>query len=197
VRWLGGGSGAGKSTVARGLAVSYGVGVYSCDDVMADHARRLSPEQAPLLAAFAAMTMDERWVRRSPQEMLETFHWFAGEGFALILEDLAQRPEPIVVVEGFRVLPHLVRPLLVRPDDAVWLLPTEEFRRRAFTERGSLDSIAGRTGDPARALENLLRRDALFTDRLRGDVGDQGIEVGGGVSPAEATTLVARRFRLF
>src|SRR5260221_118942 len=47
--------------------------------------------------------MDERWVNRSPETMLETFHWFRGEGFGLIVEDLLRcRAEPCVIVEGFR-----------------------------------------------------------------------------------------------
>jgi hypothetical protein len=43
---------------------------------MADHARRMPPDQAPHLSTFAAMTIDERWVARTPQEMLDTFHWW-------------------------------------------------------------------------------------------------------------------------
>ena len=88
VRWLGGGSGAAKSTVARELARRCGVDVYDTDAAMADHARRLDPERAPLLQRFLAMSMDERWVLRDPAEMLETFHWFAGEGFDLVVADL-------------------------------------------------------------------------------------------------------------
>ena len=167
VRWLGGGSGAGKSTVARRLAEDHGLRLVATDELMADHARRLSPDRAPALAAFAAMTMDERWVERKPQEMLATFHWFRGEGFDLIVEDLAALPTNTpVLVEGFRLLPHLVAPLLRAPDQAVWLLPTPGFRRQALEARGGLWAIAGRTRDPDRALANLLERDRLFTARL-------------------------------
>lgn len=168
VRWLGGGSGAGKSTTARRLAAENGWDLYVTDDFMADHARRCPAAEAPSLAAFAAMSMDERWVDRTPAEMLETFHWFRGEGFRCIVEDLlALDPGRTVLAEGFRLLPDLVAPLLGDPTHAVWLLPTPEFRRAAFTSRGGLWAVAGRTGDPPRALENLLARDALFTERLR------------------------------
>ncbi|MEU9229470.1 hypothetical protein AB0D40_34605 [Streptomyces massasporeus] len=116
VYWIGGGSGAGKSTIARRLADRHGWRLYSTDDVMADHARRTTADEAPFLHAFMAMDMDERWVDRSPETMLETFHWFRGEAFGLIVEDLARMPagKP-VVVEGFRLLPHLVEPLLPGP----------------------------------------------------------------------------------
>ena len=88
---------------------------------MADHGRRSSPADSPFMAAFAAMNMDERWVSRSPQTMLETFGWFRGEGFGLIVEDLLRRQAgPGVIAEGFRLLPRLVRrvrqPRLAAPD---------------------------------------------------------------------------------
>ena len=167
VYWIGGGSGAGKSTIARRLAGRAGLHLYSTDDVMADHARRSTPVDSPLLSEFAAMDMDERWVSRSPETMLETFHWFRGEGFGLIVDDLLRLPRDRgVIAEGFRLLPHLVKPLLAMPGHAVWLLPAPEFRRAAFGSRGSLGTIAGKTSDPERALRNLLERDRMFTERL-------------------------------
>jgi hypothetical protein len=170
VYWIGGGSGAGKSTIARRMAAQLGLHLYATDDVMSDHAGRSTPEACPLLSEFKAMDMDERWVHRSPQVMLDTFHWFRGEGFGLIVEDLLRLPTaPGVVVEGFRLLPALVKPLLAVPSHAAWLLPTPEFRRAAIESRGSTWSIAGRTSDPERARRNLAERDRMFTDRLSVD----------------------------
>nr|MDT0663418.1 hypothetical protein [Micromonospora sp. DSM 115978] len=167
VYWIGGGSGAGKSTIARRLAAQHGLRLYATDDVMADHAARSTPESCPNLTEFMAMDMDERWVNRSPEAMLETFHWYRGEGFDLIVEDLLRLPAgPGVIVEGFRLLPYLVKPLLSAPGQAVWLLPTPEFRRTALDSRGSTWQIAGKTSAPELALRNLLDRDRMFTDRL-------------------------------
>jgi hypothetical protein len=170
VCWIGGGSGAGKSTMARRLAAQSGLRYYSTDDAMADHGRRMAPADSPYLNAFARMDMDERWVRRPPDVMLETFHWFRGEGFGLIVDDLLGLPRDRgVIAEGFRLLPHLVQQHLAAPGRAVWLLPTPEFRRAALASRGSLGTIAGKTSDPERALCNLLERDKMFTDRLRAE----------------------------
>lgn len=167
VYWIGGGSGAGKSTIARRVAARHGLRLYATDDVMADHARRCAPGDCPLLAAFAAMDMDQRWLNRPPRTMLETFHWFQGEGFHLIVEDLLRLPtRPGVIVEGFRLLPRLVKPLLADPGHAVWLLPTPAFRQAAFESRGTLWEIARKTTDPPRALANLLERDRMFTEHL-------------------------------
>ena len=177
VYWIGGGSGAGKSTIARRIAARHGLRVYATDDVMADHARWSTHEDSPLLHAFLAMGMDERWVTRPPDAMLETFHWFRGEGFNLIIEDLLHLPrEPGVIVEGFRLLPHLVKPLLAAQSRAVWLLPTPDFRRAVFEGRGGAAwGFIAKTTDPERALRNLLERDRMFTDTLREEMARLGL----------------------
>lgn len=91
VYWIGGGSGAGKSVTARRVAGRHGLAVYATDDAMAGHGTRRRPRQAPLLSRFTAMDMDERWVSRSPAAMLESFPWFQGELFGLIVDDLLER----------------------------------------------------------------------------------------------------------
>src|SRR5690349_3521052 len=92
VYWSGGESGAGKSTIARRLAGQHGLGMYTTDDAMPDPGGRFRPQDAPLLSRFKAMDMDERWVNRSPDTMLASFHWFQGELFSLIVEDLLRLP---------------------------------------------------------------------------------------------------------
>jgi len=134
---------------------------------MSEHDGRFLPPDAPLLSRFKAMDMDDRWVNQSPETMLESFHWFQGELFGLIVEDLLSLPaEPGLIAEGFRLLPRLVKPLLGQPGHAVWLLPTPGFRRAAFASRGALWQIAGQTSDPQKALRNLLERDRMFTELL-------------------------------
>jgi hypothetical protein len=145
VYWIGGASGAGKSTIARRLVDKHGLRLYSTDEAMGDHAHRWLPEDCPNLTEFVKMSMDQRWVDRSPQTMLETFHWFLGEGFDLIVEDLlALPPDQGVIAEGFRLLPHLVKPLLHDPSRCVWLIPTPEFRLVAF------EAAAPRGASPTR-----------------------------------------------
>lgn len=201
VYWIGGGSGGGKSTIARRVAAEHGLQLYVTDDVMADHAKRSTSEDCPLLHQFMAMDMDERWVNRSPKEMFETFHWFRGEGFSMILEDILRLPtEPGVIVDGFRLLPHLVKPLLTVPSHAVWLLPTPEFRQAVFDSRGGPQwGFIAKTGDPERALRNLLERDAMFTQRLEEEARSLGlstIEVDPTLTVDELAGRVAKAFGL-
>jgi 2-phosphoglycerate kinase len=196
VHWLGGGSGAGKSTIARRLAAEYGLSVYATDDVMRDHARRSTPEDAPQLARFMGMDVDERWVNDSPDTMVDSFHWYRGEAFGLIVEDLLRLPaESGVIAEGFRLLPHLVEPLLGAPPRAAWLLPTPRFRWTAFESRGTAWDIPRRTSDPERAQRNLLERDRMFTDRLAAEterLGLPAIQVDTGMSEDELAVRVAK-----
>lgn len=200
VYWLGGGSGAGKSTIAGQLAKQHGLELYATDKAMGDHAARSSAEGAPQLSRFAAMDMDERWVNRSPESMLETFHWFLGEGFGLILADLLRLPPGRkVIVEGFRLLPALVEPVLALPSQAVWLLPTPDFRRAAFDSRGSSWDIPNKTSDPVKAMYNLHERDRLFTERLRHETARlslQSIEVDTSVTETELLARVTTSFEL-
>ncbi|MDX3383278.1 hypothetical protein PV682_17655 [Streptomyces niveiscabiei] len=173
VYWIGGSPGAGKSTIARGLAVRQGLRLYVTDDTMPDHAERTTPRQAPFLHEFMAMSMDERWVDRSPRTMFETFHWYRGEGFGLIVEDLLRLPrDRPVIVEGFRLLPHLVHPLLPAAHHAVWLLPTPAFREAAVSGRSAPgEGFVWRTSDPEKAARNLAERDAMFVERLEEETG--------------------------
>lgn len=191
VRWLGGGSGAGKSTIARQLARTYGLRLYGCDTTISAHAAQLHPAESPLLQTFLAMDMDERWVNRPPDVMLRTFPWFAGEGFNLILDDLLTLPqEPPILAEGFRLLPRLVAPLLNAQRQAVWLAPAPAFRIAAFERRGFTWEIPNKTSQPGRALSNLLMRDQLFTEQVVAEASALGLDVIGvdGAHSAEAMT---------
>jgi hypothetical protein len=200
VLWIGGGSAAGKSTIAHRLADQYGLRVYATDDAMSRHAAALSVDRAPQLARFRSMTMDQRWLDRSPEVMADTFPWFCGEGFDLVVNDLLQMPvTPPVVAEGFRLLPHLVAQLLPDIRHAVWLLPTPAFRRAALESRGTTWDIASRTSEPERALDNLLARDRLFTARLGVEarrLGLQVVDVDVGVTHDELVTHVASLLHL-
>jgi cytidylate kinase len=201
VYWIGGGSCAGKSSIARRIADQHGLLLYATDDVMAPHARRSKPENCPLLHQFMSMGPDDRWVNRSPATMLDTFPWFRGEGFHLIIEDLLRIPNHLrVIAEGFRLLPYLVKPLLPASDHAVWLLPSPEFRQAAIERRGDRTSgFLAKTSNPERALQNLLERDRMFTDRLRKEVEElelRAIQVNAAMAEEDSANLVAKIFGL-
>ena len=96
---------------------------------MADHARRSSADECPLLHQFMAMGLDERWVNRSPQVMFETFHWFQGEGFNLIVEDVLDMPRE----QAF------VSPSSLRGSDQSYL--TEALPRIDYNDKSKLFDV--------------------------------------------------------
>ena len=103
-------------------------------------------------------------------------------------------------MEGFRLLPRLVRPLLAVRSRAVWLLPTPDFRKAVLESRGgSAWGFLSRTTDPERALRNLLERDRMFTDILREEMaqlGLRGIEVDITTTEDELAKRVTDEFGL-
>jgi len=114
---VGGAQGAGKSTAARALAHHKGLRLYFVDAFTYSHAERAETGSYPAMRAFAAKTMDERWLHPEPEEMVDSFVKYSRDRFRMILDDLRGLPtEPAIVAEGPQLLPELVGPLLRRPD---------------------------------------------------------------------------------
>ena len=87
VRWIGGGTGAGKTTVAKAIAERHGLERYDYDWHDArDHSDRTRVDRHPNRAAFLAMSMDERWVLRSPARMAEMEVLEFRERFGMVLQ---------------------------------------------------------------------------------------------------------------
>jgi hypothetical protein len=129
-----------------------------------------------------------------------SFHAFHGECLNLVIEDVLALPDDTtVLVEGFSLLPRLIAPLLGRREQAIWLLPSTAFRRAAFDARGSTWVIPNKTSDPQRALENLLARDALFTEELRVQTAAfqlPSIDVDGSLTIEDSVALVGHALGL-
>lgn len=195
VLWIGGGTGAGKSSVAVALAARYRLERYNWHDARG-HATRSRLDRHPVRAALMAMSLDEQWVSRSPDEMAETTILFFAERFERVLEDLLALPQSRpIVAEGFGLLPELVSTVIAGPHQAIWLVPTPAFRVLAL-ERRSWSTIDG-TSDPERARANRLARDERITAHIRRSAEALGLricEVDGSRTLAEITAEVERHF---
>jgi hypothetical protein len=167
VLWIGGSLCAGKTTTARLLAERHTLRPYHFDRQEPFHVYRSIPERQPHVIGFMAMTMDQRWVLRSPEEMAaQTIASWSQDRFPMVIDDLSAMADAgPIVAEGAGLFPENVAPLLADPRTAIWLLPTPEFIRQVRGSRG--ESVTQSTSDPARAFENLVARDALITQHVR------------------------------
>ncbi|MFB4305609.1 hypothetical protein [Actinomadura sp. GTD37] len=198
--WIGGGQWAGKSTVARLLAVRYGLTAYQYDyhDARGHNDRRIAlrikQDRPP-----ADPDPDASWVNTTPADMAaETLAGFPTR-FEWALDDLralvSGRP---VIAEGWGLRPELVAPIIDSPRQMVVMVPTEAFRDRQVRELARAAAIGGDVSDPARAQRNRLERDRLVAgDAVRSArrLGIRVIEVDGARDAAAVADLVAEQFR--
>jgi hypothetical protein len=200
VYWIGGGSCAGKSTIARRIADQHGLNLYPTDDVMAEHSRRIKPEECPLLHQFMAMDADDRWVNRSPITMLDTFHWFRGEGFNMII---GSPPHPDSSWSDRGGLPGIAvsrKAYSLGFGSCCLAPPVTRVPPSHNRAAGRMDVWVSRQNKhPERALQNLLERDRMLTDRLRKEVEDlelRAIQVNTPMAEEDSASLVAKIFGL-
>jgi hypothetical protein len=174
VLWVGGAQGAGKSAAARAFAHRKGLRLYFVDAFTYSHAERAETGPYPAMRAFAAKTMDERWLHPEPEEMVDEFFEYSRERFRMILDDLGGLPtEPAIVAEGPQLLPELVVPLLTRPDPAVWLVPTPRLQRGLLDGRPSAGPDHTSDADLGRA--KMTHRNELIADLIRSSALEHGL----------------------
>jgi 2-phosphoglycerate kinase len=200
VFWIGGAPDSGKTSVARALSNKFGLSVYHYDQADLRHHERLGALRTEY-SAFLASGMDERWVEPTPEELAKRA-WRAFEDrFPFVMEELSARlpsPGTRILAEGFGLTPGLVAPLLSEPSHAVWLLPTEGFKRASMRQRGK-GTFEGAVSDPERAARNLFERDQILAERIRREASALGltiIEVDGSKSIDGLAAQLAVRFHL-
>ncbi len=208
VLWIGGPPDAGKSTVADLLGGKYGLSVYHFDRRELDHIARADSGRHPALHALGRglAELDERawleefWVQRSVAELARGTIATWSERVGLAAEDLLTMPrERPIVAEGPGFFPEAILPLLADPRRALWLAPTETFKRASHERRGKT-AFRWRTSDPDRAYRNHVERDLLLAEHVRRRARELGlpvIEVDGARSREEVVAVVEARFAPF
>ena len=203
VRWIGGGTGSGKSTVTALLAARFGLEIYQGDRGERGYVTRVDPGRQPHYAAWLAMSVRQRWLDRTPEQVFATMPALHGESFPFVLDDLLGHPgDQVLLVDDFRTLPRDVAPLLRWRSQAVFLLPAPSFRERVLRARYA-DPERARANwgdaDPAQIIPVRLARDELWDAEVRRQAGELGlpvVRVDGTRSPDQLAEELARMFRL-
>ncbi len=198
VLWLGGTPCSGKTSVAKWLVEHYAVQLYHYDKHERRHMAECIPEQQPEMSAYTAMDMDTRWVHRPVAEMVRATEAAWRERFPMVIDDLRALPSTTpILAEGPGLLPLVVAPFLQHVRQAVWLVPTEAFKRATQPTRGG--APANQTSNPEQAYRNLIDLDlqlAMNVKRQAAELGLTVFEVDGTKSIDAIAAQVADRFGL-
>ncbi|UED88198.1 hypothetical protein K4G22_01930 [Streptomyces profundus] len=196
---MGGGQWAGKSTVARLLAVRYGVTVYHYDyhDARGHNDRRIARRVA-LGECATAPDLDTMWVHTTPEEMTTDTLGGFPDRFQWALDDLralvSGRP---IIAEGWGLRPELVAPIIDSPRRMIVMVPTPEFRDQQVRELPRAASLGQQVSDPARAQANRLARDRLVAQdaaRQAHQLGIRVIAIDGSRDAAAIAETIADHF---
>ncbi len=200
VLWLGGSPCSGKSTIADRLGKQFGLRVYHVDEAFNEYVRRISPERHPVTHKWANSPWQDLWMQPHDVLLGEAVAAYS-EQFELILEDLHALPGTgPVLAEGTALLPGRVRPLLSRPQQALWMVPMESFQREMYPKRGDwVHEILATCDDPEAALQNWMDRDVAFARWVADEAAARDLPcvwVDGSPGIPERTVMVADYFGL-
>lgn len=156
---LGGSPCSGKSTLAERLSSDYHLPYYKVDDHLWRYLEQADPQLQPTMVAYAAMTWEEIWSQPVDSQVRDVFAYYT-EQFSMILDDLlAYRDQGPILMEGVAFLPELISEWGVRPEHALFLVPTRAFQIEYYSQRDWVQPILDSCADPEQALANWMERD--------------------------------------
>jgi hypothetical protein len=171
VFWLGGPSDSGKTSVMNFIVQRRRWQRYPCDFHEHNHlVARADPVLHPNIFQSLGRTLDENWIDPTPQQLFEHILATNDERFLMICDDLRLMPQyPPVLVEGPRLFPKLIVPVLASLNHAIWLIPTAEFIQ-ASQQRRNKHNFGFGSSNPERFRENFLARERLLADYIGSEV---------------------------
>lgn len=202
--WIAGSPCSGKSTISHTIARVYVFVDYHVDAFSANHLARRTASGDTSARAFLKMSMEQRWLQRSIETLVQEAIESWTLDFSLVLEDLLALPkENLIVAEG-NFYPECVAPYLLHPNQAVWLVPTESFcdqaRRQKQAElerRRRRHGLSNAVDNSEQRLRNIIARDCQLAAYVKQQATQLQLplfEVDGSRSLADMTEAVERQF---
>jgi hypothetical protein len=199
VLWIGGATDTGKTTVSQIIVARHGLQLYNYDRHDLAQVKRLTRTRSHY-KAFLTDSLDERWVRPEPEQLVERALRAFRDRFPLVVEDLLGLPRsPMIVAEGFGLTPELLSPILSSKRQAIWLVPTKEFKWTSMKRRNK-PSFRKKTSNPERATSNVYKRDMLLAKHVWDQAQPLGLtvyKVDGSNSADEIATWIEQHFEPF
>jgi len=204
VLWIAGSPCSGKSSISHTITRIYVFLDYHVDAWARNHlARKVATGDAEA-KAFLKMSVDQRWIERPLEALVqETIDSWTKE-FDMVIEDLLALPEDNFIVAEGNFFPACVAPYLSSPHQAIWLVPTDDFCEQArrqkkaeLSRRQKRHGMYNEGSDPERRLQNLIARDCQLARYVKQQAGEQHLtvyEVDGSCPLAEMTELVESHF---
>ncbi len=199
VLWMGGSPCSGKSSIAEIISKRHDLQYYRCDDRFFTHQQLVNPVEHPAFHSLLGMSWNDIWMR--PVETLIAHEFFVyEEEFGMIVADLQALPDDRpIVAEGAALIPSCVVPVLARPRQAVWVVPTRAFQLEHYRRRTWISDILGQCADPKQAFHNWMMRDAGFGQAVTEQAQAAGLRVlivDGRRSIAQNAALIEAHFGL-
>ncbi|HEU0001420.1 MAG TPA: hypothetical protein VFQ36_11000 [Ktedonobacteraceae bacterium] len=204
VLWIAGSPCSGKSSISHTITRIYVFLDYHVDALASNHFARRMAEGEAGATAFMKMNMDQRWIQRPVETLVQETIESWTRDFRLVIEDLLALPEECIIVAEGNFFPACVAPYLSSPHQAIWLVPTNAFceqaRRRKqaeLTRRQKWHGVYNEGSDPEKRLRNLIDRDCHLADYVKQQTEELRLplyEVDGSRTLEEMTELVERHF---
>ncbi|MDQ2715210.1 MAG: hypothetical protein M3Z08_09915 [Chloroflexota bacterium] len=204
ILWIGGSPCSGKSTISHTIAQIYVFLDYHLDAWSNNHfARRIAAGDSEA-STFLKMSMDERWIHRPVEVLVQEVFTSWTNHFSLVIEDLLALPKDNFIVAEGNFFPACVAPYLSSPHQAIWLVPTDSFcekgrrqRQNELSKRQKRHGVYNEGSDPEKRLRNIIARDCQLARYVKQQAEELSLtvhEVDGSRSREEMTELVERHF---